>query len=126
MSNQENEALVRRWIGLMNEGKFDAFEEVLTPAHAKRFREGNAGFQAGFPGYQQIIEDMMSDGDKVITRVTIRGTHRGHFLGIAPTGKEVAYEVIAIDRIEDGKVAESWEQGDHLGLMIQLGVISFP
>lgn len=114
------------WDMLVFESPLDAFEEVLTSTHAKRFREGNEAFQASFPGYQQIIEDMMSDGDKVITRITIRGVHRGHFLGIAPTGKEITFEVIAIDRLESGKVAESWERGDTLGILLQLGAISLP
>jgi predicted ester cyclase len=126
MSVQENEAVVQRWIQLQNEGRLDLLEEVLTPVHAQQYREGNALFQRAFPGYQQTIEDMISDGDKVVSRMTMRGVHRGEFLGIAPTGKDVTFEVIAIDRLEEGKVTESWEIGDILGLLIQLGAISLP
>src|SRR5919201_1870550 len=61
-----------------------------------------------FPDLQVTIEDQIAEGDKVVTRVTFRGTHHGEFGGIAPTGKRVEYSGIAIDRIADGKVVEMW------------------
>lgn len=126
MSVEANEAVVRRWVEMQNQGDLSALEEVLSPAHAQVFREGNAVWQTGFPGYQQIIEDMISDGDKVVSRITIQGVHRGEFADIAPTGKKVRYSLIAIDRLEDGKVVESWEQGAYLDLMSQLGATVVP
>jgi predicted ester cyclase len=61
--------------------------------------------RGAFPDFHLTIEDQIAEGNKVITRVTFRGTHRGDYRGIAPTGKQIKYSGIAIDRIVDGKVA---------------------
>jgi len=58
--------------------------------------------------------------------VTFRGTHLGEYRGIAPTGRQVAYTGIAVDRIVGGKVVEGWHQADDLGLLRQLGVTVVP
>ena len=81
---------------------------------------------AAFPDIQTTIEDLIAEGDKVVKRYTIRGTHRGEFQGIPPTGKEVAFSSIEIDRMVDGKVSEHWFEMDLLGLMGQLGAIPDP
>ncbi len=75
-----------------------------------------------FPDFQVVIEDQVAERDRVVTRVTFRGTHLGEYRGIAPTGRRVAYQGIAVDRIEAGKVVEGWHQADDLGLLRQLGV----
>ena len=124
MSTEANKAVVRRWIELQNQGNLDALEEVLAPEHAASYRKGNEPIRIAFPGYQQVVEDMIAEGDKVVTRVTIRAMHRGEFFGIAPTGREVEYGVIAIDRLQDGKVVESWEEADNLGLLEQIGAVA--
>jgi predicted ester cyclase len=69
------------------------------------------------------IHDMFAAGDRVATRKTIHGTHEGEFMGIPPTGRAVAVDVIDIVRYEDGKLAEHWNVVDQLGLMRQLGVV---
>ena len=66
---------------------------------------------------------MIAEGDKVVGRVTMRGTHRGALMGIAPTGKHVTMTGIGIFRVEEGKIAEMWDNQDVLGLMQQLGAI---
>jgi predicted ester cyclase len=66
---------------------------------------------------------MIAEGDKVATRKTFHGTHRGEFMGISPTGQRVSIELIDIVRIADGKVVEHWSMGDNLGMMQQLGVV---
>src|SRR5262249_59810614 len=79
-----------------------------------------AGMQAmrgAFPDFRLTIEDQIAEGDKVVTRVTFSGTHSGEFRGIAPTGKQVKYSGIAIDRIVDGKVVEMWHVAETLGLV---------
>jgi predicted ester cyclase len=67
------------------------------------------------------VEEMLALYDKVITRYVARGTHRGEFMGAAPTGKEVAITGINIVRVEGGKIVESWGNSDQLGWMRQIG-----
>jgi predicted ester cyclase len=76
-----------------------------------------------FPDHHETIDDIVAEDDKVVARVRWTGTHQGEYLGAAPTGKQVTYTAITIYRIEGGKVVESWQEGDRIGLMQQLGVI---
>ena len=76
-----------------------------------------------FPDAHHVVEDLIAEGDKVVARVTTRGTHRGEIMGIPPTGKRVSWTWIEIDRIKDGKIVECWDNSDDLGLMQQLGAI---
>ena len=85
-----------------------------------------AMFYAAFPDLHTTFEDQIAEGDKVVARVTIRGTHQGEFQGIPATGKEVAFGGILIDHYQDGKVVEHWVQMDMMGLMQQLGAIPTP
>lgn len=84
------------------------------------------GLLAAFPDFRIVIEDQIAEGDRVVTRVTFRGTHLGEYRGIAPTGKPVAYQGIAFDRIARGRVVEGWHEADNLGLLRQLGVTVGP
>ena len=77
--------------------------------------------RSAFPDLHVTIEDQIAEGDKVVTRVTFRGTHQGEFSGIAPTGKRVEYSGIAIDRIANGKVVEMWHISNMAGLLLQIG-----
>ncbi len=141
MSEQEdNKAVVRRWIETFNNPDTQQVEaEVLAPgyvAHAPGFPgplEGVeawtqfiASFTEAFPDIRLTVEDVFSVGDMLAARLTFRGIHRGEFQGIPPTGKEVAFSSIEIDRMVDGKVQEHWFEMDLLGLMGQLGAIPEP
>jgi steroid delta-isomerase-like uncharacterized protein len=79
--------------------------------------------RAAFPDLRAEIHDQLAEGDRVATRKTFHGTHRGEFLGIAPTGQPVAFDVIAFVRIENGRIAEHWNVVDVMGLMQQLGAL---
>ena len=79
-----------------------------------------------FPDAEAKIEDMISEGEKVAYRWTGSGTHRGHFLGIAPTGKRVRLEGITIARVVNDKVVEVWRHFDALGVLMQLGMVQLP
>jgi predicted ester cyclase len=72
------------------------------------------------------VEDLVAEGDKVAARVTVRGTHRGAFLGLAPTGKAVTQTGIDIVRVAGGKAVERWGSFDELGLLQQLGALPAP
>ena len=67
---------------------------------------------AAFPDGRHILEEAIAQGDKVVTRGIFKGTHQGELMGIAPTGKQVTFSVVHIDRLENGKIVEHWGQGD--------------
>jgi predicted ester cyclase len=79
-----------------------------------------------FPDLEVKTEDLIAEEDRVVERLTLRGTHKGTFMGAAPTGMHVSWGFINIYRIADGKVVELWSEGDHLGLMQQIGLIPPP
>ena len=79
-----------------------------------------------FPDWRHVIEDYIVEGDKVVVRQVVLGTHRGEFRGIAPTGKQVRQLGIDIMRIRDGKLVEHWGQYDWLGLFAQIGALTPP
>ena len=82
--------------------------------------------RTAFPDFQSTVEDQIAEGDKVVTRATGRGTHKGEFLGIAPTHKQVVWRIINISRIDNGKIVENWRESDVLSLLQQLGAIPSP
>ena len=93
---------------------------MIGPEGVKQFI---AAPRRAFPDFQTTIDDILAQGDKVVVRFTARGTHRGKFQGVAPTGKQVTWAGINIYQITGGKIAETWQLGDALGLMQQLGAI---
>ena len=132
MSVEENKAIYRRWFEEVVTGRNVALaDELLARDHVLHFpgfpalvdREGHKQllmmFHQGFPDWQETIDDVVAEGDKVVIRVTGRGTQQGEFQGIPPTG-------VGIGRIEDGRIAESWAEYDALGMMQQLGVVPSP
>jgi steroid delta-isomerase-like uncharacterized protein len=137
MTPEQHKALVRRYIETVwNQGDPSVIDELVAQdyiQHAKGVPPGRAGVQqfftalrAAFPDIHNTIEDMLAEGDKVVWRSTIRGTHTGPFRGIPPTGKQVTITAINILRIVDGQFVENWGEQDNLGLMQQLGVIPSP
>ena len=80
-----------------------------------------------FPDARYTVEDQLAEGEKVATRWSCSGTHKGELMGIAPTGKPVRISGMITDRIVDGKIAEEWSEWDALGMMQQMGVVAtFP
>jgi steroid delta-isomerase-like uncharacterized protein len=80
-------------------------------------------FVTAFPDAHWTVEDLIAEGDKVVTRYTFRGTHQGELMGIPATGRVVTYTGIYISRLAGGKFVEDWVSFDALGLMQQLGAI---
>ena len=125
MSSEENKALVRReqeelWNAT---GNLDAAQELFVADNVEVARQEAADFREGFPDVVSTIEDLIAEGDKVVARWRARATHQGEYMGIPPTGKEVEFTGISIYRIEAGKIAESWNEEDELGLMRQIGAV---
>lgn len=81
------------------------------------------GYRDAFPDLQLMIEEQIAEGDMVATRWTASGTHKGDLFGISPTGKQTTVGGMTIDRFMGGKIVESWDNWDALGLMQQLGAI---
>jgi predicted ester cyclase len=131
MKPEHNKAIVRGYMSeVVNKGNLAAFDGYFSPDvvmnNSKDLKRQLAGIQSlrsAFPDFQLVIEDQIAEGDKVVTRVTFQGTHRGEYRGAAPTGKQVRYSGIAIDRIVDGKVVEMWHVADTLSLLQQIGAI---
>ena len=88
----------------------------------EEIKQVNVGLRAAFPDSHYTVEDMIAEGDKVVTRWTVRGTHKGEMMGIKATGKTIETPGINISRIEGGKIAEEWIIWDTFGFMKQLGV----
>jgi predicted ester cyclase len=125
-AEEENKAVVRReqeelW---NHTGNLDAVEELFAPDYADAARQEAADFRRGFPDVVSTIEDLIAEEDKVVARWRSRATHRGEYMGIPPTGEEVEFTGISVYRIEGGKIAESWNSEDQLGLMRQIGAVT--
>ena len=73
-----------------------------------------------FPDGYHLLDEVIAEGDKVMTRGIFCGTHQGELMGIPPTGKQVEFSVVHIDRVLDGKVVDHWGQADVFGMMQQL------
>ena len=87
------------------------------------FREREIEFTMAFPDGKKEIEDQVGEGDRVVTRLIMRGTQSGDLPGIPATDRKIEVRSIVIHRIKGGKIREGWESYDSLGMMQQLGVI---
>lgn len=81
-----------------------------------------AALHVAFPDLRAVVHDQLAEGERVATRKTFRGTHRGEFLGISPTGRVVSFDVIDFVRMDKGRIAEHWNVVDLMGLLQQIGV----
>jgi steroid delta-isomerase-like uncharacterized protein len=136
MTAETNKATIRRMVEeIQNGDNLALIDELLTPTFVNHTpapglspdREGIkqllSMFRAAFPDGVTTIEDMIAQGDKVVTRKTYRGTHQGEFLGIPPTGRRVSVGLIDMMRLVDGKVVEHWNVADDLSMLQQLGML---
>lgn len=135
MSAELNKMLVQRSFDeLHNEGKLEGAEEFISddflnhdappnaPAGPDGLRAVIQMLRAAFPDLYIEVEEMIAEGDTVVARTTLRGTQHGPFLGIPPTGRNVAVEQVHILRFGAGKVVEHRSVRDRLSMMQQLGV----
>ena len=137
---EENKAVIRRLFAeVFNAGDVDAVAELAAPdvlGHDATSPEPKRGlesvrqvavlFRTAFPDLRLGLEDLIAERDKVVARWTLRGTHRGTFMGVPATGKAAATAGIVIYRLAGGKIAEYWGSFDALGLMRQLGAFPAP
>ena len=133
MSTETNKALVGRLIEeVMNQYNVSVIDELMAPNYAnydlsapglEGFKQAQNLLHATFPDLHFTLEDEIAEGDKVVTRGYLTGTHQGEFQGIPPTGKQIHVKYIDIWRVENDKVVENWFRLDNLRLLQQLGVI---
>jgi len=90
------------------------------------FRQLWAMLLRGLPDLHLTIEDLLEEGDKVVMRASVTGTHQGQYRGLPPTGNSITYEEIFIWRFASGRIAEMWGVVDVFSQMQQLGVIPTP
>jgi steroid delta-isomerase-like uncharacterized protein len=128
-----NKQLLLRVYDAFNTGKVDDLDAFVakdfvdhTPGIApglEGLKQSILGARAAFPDLKIIAEDLIAEGDKVVSRGSWTGTQTGPFGGLPPNGKKVMVSGIDIIRIENGMIVEHWEATDNLGLLQQLGVI---
>jgi steroid delta-isomerase-like uncharacterized protein len=136
MSAEYNKAIVRRMVEeAQSRHNLAAVDELFAPNFVDHSvprglppgRDGVkmqfAMFFAAFPDLHVVIHDQVAEGDEVVTRKTFHGTHQGDLMGIPPSGRPIAFDVIDILRLKDGKITDHWNVVDQLGLMRQIGVI---
>ena len=135
----DNASLVRRWFQeVWNSGRAEAIDEMFAeegvahgltdesgaelrgPAH---FRVFHRQFREAFPDIEVVVEDTVSEGDKVAARCSVRARHQGDTLGFAATNRPVEFDGITIVRIRDDKIVEAWNNFDFMAMFQQLGAL---
>jgi predicted ester cyclase len=132
---EDMKALARRAYAIMSGGDLDELDELMVPGFidhdpepdqapgAEGVKEAFRRMRSGFPDMKLTPEAIYTDGDTLIARVRVTGTHNGEYFGIPPTGKSVDITGIDIVRLEEGKAVERWGVFDALNLMQQLGQV---
>jgi predicted ester cyclase len=140
MSPEELKARARRVVEeILNQGDLAVANELISPdcvhhVPGSQPKPGLAGLmgwlaltQRIFPDFHAIVEDEIAEGDRVVQRITCYGTHQGEFCGVLPTGEQVAFSSIEINRAgADGKFAEHWSSADLLGVLHRLRLAAAP
>jgi steroid delta-isomerase-like uncharacterized protein len=138
MSIEANKAIARRLVEeVQNQQNISAMDELYATDYVYHAAhgvpptlEGNKQFFgilfAAFPDLHFTIHDQIAEGDKVVTRKTMSGTHQGAFVGMPATGKRMTLEILEILHIDGGKILGNWMFYDRLSLMHQLGVLPLP
>ena len=135
--SENNKAIVRRLLeDFWNKGNVSLADELFAPnyehhdASTPDFGRGPESekkratlYRTAFPDLRLTIEDIIAEGETVMTRWSCRGTHKGDLRGIAPTGKQINISGVTVARLASSKMVEGWVNWDALGLMQQLGVV---
>ena len=139
LSESQNIAALDRFVEeVINQGKYDVCDEIveenfveLDPLPGQQ--QGREGLKdvirmlrTGFPDIHWVVEETIASGEKVVSRFKWTGTHHGEFLGIPASGRKVVVPGVVIDRLQNGKMADSRILMDTMGMMQQLGVIPGP
>jgi len=139
MAAEENKETIRRWIEeAWNKGNINLADEIYASNYTAQdindtnkvlrgpegIKQSVIATRAAFPDIHFTIDHLIAEGDKVVGAFTIRGTHKGNLVGIAPTGKSVVFTAVDIWRFKSGKIVERCLASvDRLGMLQQLGVV---
>lgn len=135
---ETNKAIIRRYREAHNQNNMDVLDDIVAAdltshSHLPNVppgREGgkmvHQGSLASFPDGHTTTNDLIAEGDKVVERFTFVGTHKGEFLGIPATGKQITVTGMSIFRLTNGKIVEHWGENDAMGLLMQMGVLPAP
>jgi predicted ester cyclase len=136
MSTETSKTIVRRLVDAINRDDEAAFLDLLIPDVVDHYslpglppgREGwnmnRKILRSAFPDACWHEEELFAEGDRVVGRYTLRGTHLGDFLGIPPSGNSIEVPNIHILHVVDGQIVEHWGHGDDMGMMRQLGAVA--
>jgi steroid delta-isomerase-like uncharacterized protein len=135
LMSEENKALERRmYEEIFNKKNIAAVEQFYAtdwichpsppgmPPSLEGMKQWHTLTNKAFPDMQAKLEDMLVEGDKIACRWTATATHKGEFMGMPPTNKQVTITGLHIDRIAGGKIVETWNYSDMMGVMQQLGM----
>jgi len=136
MTPQDSKRLMQRFVDFINTASERLADELIAPnaefhvPGRTKPMQGPAGYLAiiemmrgGFPDVQWTLEQLVAEGDTVAARFTMRGTHRGSFFGVPPSGRPILVQAMNFYRWAGGKIVEEHGQPDLLGLMQQIGAI---
>lgn len=128
-----NKAIIQRAFECWNKRDFSGIAELFSDCiyhspptgelKGEAYKKYFTSLLNAFPDGRLKMTDEVGEGDKVVIRWSFTGTHKAQLMGIASTGKQVAFTGMSITRIVDGKIVEAWEERDSLGMMQQLGLV---
>jgi steroid delta-isomerase-like uncharacterized protein len=136
---EDNRTICRRLIEeAVNKGNLAEIDKYVATSYVyhgpdgleirgpEGFKQLVSMYRGAFPDLHMTIEDLIAEGDKVVTRWKARGTHKGNLMGIPPTNKISTVAGIIVTRFAGGKVVEDWESFDEVAMFRQLGVHAIP
>jgi len=124
-----NKTIIKNFVAMvLNKGAIDAVDQFFWDdgLGLHSLKEGLRERQTAFPDMDWTIEEQIAEGDKVVTRFQWTGTHLAEFCDVPATGRSVKVRGVFIDRLEGGKIKETFCIMDFFGLMLQLGALAFP
>ena len=122
-SEEQNKDLVRRLVDeVINNRRHEVINDLFAPSLADGVRHGFSQFRSAFPDWREEIVELVAEGDRVAAHFRCLGTHKGEFMGAAPTGKPMDIDEVYFLRVADGKFVEAWGLEDTWGRLQQLGL----
>jgi len=131
--SEQNKSLIRSYVETWNRGDLQKLSEYWSPNMVHHTRTQSHGleevknivgsFMNAFPDLRWKIDDIVAEGERVVTRMTAQATNTGSYMGLPATGKKITCAVMGIARVDDGKIAEHWGVTDELAMMAQLGLL---
>jgi steroid delta-isomerase-like uncharacterized protein len=143
MSIDDNKAVVRRWFDeVVSHGNMSSLDAICAQCHpqfavvrgvVEPAPQGIPGLKGlvtslrtAFPDLNAKVDEQIAEGDKVVSRVTMSGTHQGEFMGMPPTGRSFTIAGVSIWEVRGGQLISEWVNWDSMGMMKQLGVVPAP